>query len=172
MRFQSLGTLDGKPFDLIITNTTPVYYGRETCLAGCNDENNGLLFELPVQVNRSYSLLLRFVDPKNGDTDVMLPAFQMSVFDIDSAKKNGITSFERTTFRTDGTGSFTYTAGALVDASGASSSTGITFQNKGAYSGPVKNPKNYGILDLTPEQLEVSVTTVVADIRVQRKCQP
>ena len=159
IRFQSLGSLDGVPFDLLITNSTPVYYGREACEAGCDDTNAGVFTNLPVQLNREYSLSLRFVDP-NDDSDVTLPAFFLSAFDFDSAKpRNGIGDRERATFRAD-TGSFTFTAGAKVHVSGASSSEGITFQNEYSFSGPVLSPKNG--LNLTAEQLAVSVTTIVA----------
>ena len=159
MRYQSVGFLDGVPFDLLITNTTPVYYGLETCLAGCDDKNDGVFVELPVQVNREYSVSMRFVDPNSGDSDVTLPAFFLSLFDLDSSPSYSIGNRERITARAD-TGSYTFTAGDKIDVVGANPNVGITFQNAYSFSGPVKSP-NKG-LDLTAEQLAVSVTTIVA----------
>ena len=163
IRFEKVGLRDGVPFDLLITNSTPVYYGRDTCLAGCDDTNDGVFVELPVQVNREYSVLMRFVDPNNGDSAVVLPAFFLSVFDLDSSPPTSIGSRERVMLRAD-TGSFTFTAGAEIDVVGTNPNAGIAFQNAYSFSGPVESP-NKG-LDLTEEQLAVSVTTIVAAIRV------
>ena len=163
MRFQSVGLLDGVPFDLLLTNSTPVYYGRETCFAGCDDKNDGVFVELPVQVNREYSVSMRFVDPSNGDSDVTLPAFYLSAFDFDSSPSTSIGNRERVTVRAD-TGSFTFTAGAEIDVVGTNPNVGIAFQNAYSFSGPVPSP-NEG-LDLTAEQLAVSVTTIAATVRV------
>ena len=158
MRFESVGFRDGVPFDVLITNSTPVHYGRETCLAGCDDKNDGVFVELPVQVNREYSVSMRFVDPNSGDSDVTLPAFFFSMFDLDSSPLNSIGNRERVTVRAD-TGSFTFTAGDEIDVVGADPNVGIAFQNAFSFSGPVPSP-NKG-LNLTAEQLAVSVTTAL-----------
>ena len=167
MRFESVGLRDGVPFDVLITNSTPVHYGRETCLAGCDDKNDGVFVELPVQVNREYSVSMRFVDPSNGDSDVTLPAFFLSFFDFDSSPSYSIGNRERVKVRAD-TGSFTFTAGDEIDVVGDNPNDGIVFQNAFPFSGPVPSP-NKG-LDLTPEQLAVSVTTIAALMRVPCKC--
>ena len=158
MRYERVGFRDGVPFDLLITNSTPVHYGREPCLPGCDDKNDGVFVEFPVQVNREYSVSMRFVDPNSGDSDVTLPAFFFSVFDLDSSPLNSIGNRERVTVRAD-TGSFTFTAGDEIDVVGADPNVGIAFQNAFSFSGPVPSP-NKG-LNLTAEQLAVSVTTAL-----------
>ena len=167
MRFESVGLRDGVPFDMLITNSTPVHYGRDTCLAGCDDKNDGAFVELPVQVNREYSVSIRFVDPNNGDSDVTLPAFILSIFDLDSSPAHSIGNRERVKVRAD-TGSFTFTAGDEIDVVGDNPKDGIAFQNAFSFSGPVPNPNN-GLV-LTAAQLAVSVTTIVALVLVPCHC--
>lgn len=151
MRFERIGFLDNVPFDLLITNSTPVYYGSEACEAGCDGVGNGVFIEMPVQVKTNYSFSMRFVDPASGDRDVTLPAFFLSGFDFDSSP--GGTDRERMSARAD-TGTFTFSAGSEIAVSGTDPRVGIEFADMG--SGPVPNPTDP--LDLTPEQLAVTIT--------------
>lgn len=155
MRFQSIGVLDGVPFDLLVTNSTPVAYGDEACEAGCDLKNDGVFIELPVAVNSDYWIDMQFVDPATGDSPVIVPAFFLSGFDFDSSPPGGTGNRERVTARANG-GTFTFSAGDDIEVVGSDPNVGIEFQTAVSHSGPVPNPSDP--LDLTPEQLAVTVT--------------